>query len=381
LPVGNRNATSSSDDLGQFRIRGLPAGDYYVAALSGLFADQHDRVGFATTFYPGATIPINAQPVHVDLDQDAQNVTFPLTSTPTAMISGMVVDGTGQPVTGAQVLMVQTHSGDVRAAFLARSGRIGSDGSFTFQHVPWGTYLLQAMTQSSFGSLAISVDTPNVTGLQLNVSSGTKLQGRFILEGEAPPPPVGRARVAPMLVDFVSGPFIGRGLSPGRVNDDWTFETSGLFGVGVVRAVGLSAPWTLKNATLNGRDVTDTPLDFRKGDVNGLEITITSRSASLSGVVREGLSAISDYVIIVFAVDSTKWAYPSRFVMMTRPNQQGRFTVSGLVPETYLAIAVPAVDGAQWQDPVVLETLRPFATRVTLAEGEHKMQDLKLIRR
>jgi len=291
-----------------------------------------------------------------------------------------VVDAAGQPAAGVQVLLVQTHSGDLRAGFPA-NGALGADGSFTFHHVPWGTYVLQATSQTSFGSLPISVEAAALTDLRLKVSSGATLRGRFVFEGDAPPSPASFARVASMPIDLVSGPFVGRGLPQGRVNADWTFATIGAFGVGVLRAAGLPSSWVLKSATLNGRDITDTPLDFRAGDIDGIELTMTSRSASLNGTVNDGRMPVADYAVIVFAADSAKCAFPSRFVTLTRPDQQGRFAVSGLLPETYLVIAVPEVQGSQWQDPAFLDTLRPFATRVTLAEGETRTQELKLVRR
>jgi hypothetical protein len=381
VPIASRTPARPTDDLGQFRISGLPPGDYFVAALSGPFAGHDDRAGFATTFYPGATTPANAQPVHVDVAQDVTNLTFQLTPAADATISGTAVDAAGQLAAGVQVLLVQTQSGDVRAGFPARGSAIGGDGSFTFRHVPLGTYVLQAMSQTSFGSLPISVEAPAMTDLQLKVSPGATLRGRFVFEGDAPPPLTGLDRVAPVPTDFVLGPFIGRGLPPGSVNTDWTFETSGVFGVGVLRAAGLPRSWILKRTTLNGRDVTDTPLDFRTGDLDGFELTMTSHSASLSGTVVDGRTPVTDYAVIVFASDSTKWTFPSRFVTIATPDQRGSFVVSGLLPETYLAIAVPEVQGAQWQDPAFLETLRPVATRVTVAEGETRTQELKLFRR
>jgi len=55
-----------------------------------------------------------------------------------------------------------------------------------------------------------------------------------------------------------------------------------------------------------------------------------------------------------------------------RPNQQGRFAIRGLPPETYGVVAVPNQLGTEWQDPEYLEGLRALAEQVTLGEGEAK---------
>jgi hypothetical protein len=85
--------------------------------------------------------------------------------------------------------------------------------------------------------------------------------------------------------------------------------------------------------------------------------------------------------VIVFAADQSKCTFPSRFIKLGRPNQDGRFKVTGLPPENYLVVALPAVNGSEWQDPEFLETLRSLATPVTLSEDDAKTIDLKLARR
>ena len=62
-------------------------------------------------------------------------------------------------------------------------------------------------------------------------------------------------------------------------------------------------------------------------------------------------------------------------------NQTGQFRVAGLPPETYLAIALPSVQGMDHLDPAFLEAQQGLATLFTLAEGERKTLDLKIVRR
>jgi len=84
---------------------------------------------------------------------------------------------------------------------------------------------------------------------------------------------------------------------------------------------------------------------------------------------------------VVFASDPTKWIDRSRFVLLARPTQQGRFDVRGMPPEEYLAIALPNVVGGEWQDPEFLQQLRGQATSFVLTEGESRTLQLKLKKR
>jgi hypothetical protein len=61
---------------------------------------------------------------------------------------------------------------------------------------------------------------------------------------------------------------------------------------------------------------------------------------------------------------------------MARATQAGVFTIKGIRPGEYLAVAVPTVQTNQWNDPEFLETLRAQATRVSLREGETKQLEL-----
>ena len=89
----------------------------------------------------------------------------------------------------------------------------------------------------------------------------------------------------------------------------------------------------------------------------------------------------SDYSVIVFADEPSKWAFPSRYFGQGRPGQQGNFTIHGLPPGNYFAVALPPVQGTDWQDPEFLQQYISVATRVSLVEGETKTVSLKLIRR
>jgi hypothetical protein len=66
--------------------------------------------------------------------------------------------------------------------------------------------------------------------------------------------------------------------------------------------------------------------------------------------------------------------------MLGRPTQEGSFKIAGLPPEDYFAIALPAVQGSQWQDPDFLKSLEDAATRILLGDGEAKTLTLRLLR-
>jgi len=232
-----------------------------------------------------------------------------------------------------------------------------------------------------FGWMPIAVGDANIDGVVLKTTPGTALRGRIVLEEEtASPPKPEQVRIMTIPVEFDSSS-PGGGPSPSATHEDWTFETTRQTGVRRIFVTVASPGWTLRRITLNDIDITDTPVDLRAKDVEGVTVVITPRVTRVSGGVTDDKGPVAEYAVVVFPSDPTKWIDRSRFVVTGRPAQQGRFTISGLPPEEYLAIALPTVAPLEVYDPDFLQQLRALATGFTLGEGELKTLELKLRRR
>jgi hypothetical protein len=109
----------------------------------------------------------------------------------------------------------------------------------------------------------------------------------------------------------------------------------GLFGPTRFLLRGRQDSWYLKSITIGGLDVTDAPFDFGAGTqtITGAEVVISSAGAAISGHVTDGASSpVSNYSIVVFPADRTKWFVTSRFLRLVRPSQDGSFEVTGSRP-------------------------------------------------
>jgi hypothetical protein len=63
---------------------------------------------------------------------------------------------------------------------------------------------------------------------------------------------------------------------------------------------------------------------------------------------------------------------------MGRPDQDGRFKVTGLPAGEYYIIALDRIDTGEMNDPEFLERIRQRASTISLNEGEQKTVDLKV---
>jgi hypothetical protein len=126
----------------------------------------------------------------------------------------------------------------------------------------------------------------------------------------------------------------------------------------------------LQSVQLNGRDITDVPLDVPGGGVSttGLQIILTRHAGVVTGnVVSPAGAPAPDSTVIVFAADSQRWGLGTRFVKSGRPDNAGHFSVGGLPAGRYFAVAKDGVTDGQWDDPEFLRSIAADATTVELS--------------
>ncbi len=124
----------STNDLGEFRIHSLAAGEYYIqAALPSETSNAPRTTVLARTFYPGTAEPSAARPVTITAGATIGALEIALLEVPAYAIRGVVVDEAGIPVANAGVML----SGDPsRGPYIIQSRtRAGADGSFALEGV------------------------------------------------------------------------------------------------------------------------------------------------------------------------------------------------------------------------------------------------------
>jgi hypothetical protein len=140
----------------------------------------------------------------------------------------------------------------------------------------------------------------DLTGLVVRTKPGATIRGRVLFDDDVPSaerPKPGSFSIAPA---FASA----GGFPPGRsdILDDWSFAMTDVMGVGVLRVKG-PAGWFLKRVALDGRDVSDTPLDFEEYASVPVEIHLTRRQTRLTGTAigAQGNRTVS-YVVVAFGL-------------------------------------------------------------------------------
>jgi len=428
-----------TDDRGQYRVFGLPPGDYYVsasaagleqiigrglqqlaagigalgggpgggrggrgadpAALAAIGAQaEPEPIGYAPTYYPGVVNAPEAGRIVVGPGQEVAGIDFQIQLLPLATVTGVVV---GVEDAVAVMLTPQDSAGGALARLGGQAliGRAQADGTFTITSVPPGRYVAIARSRGRngdprVGAQPLIVNGQNIEGVTLALQPGVTLSGNITVESSGTPAPTDYSmfRVdAPELNPLPLGPGGGGrgggGLgAPGRSEKNGTFTVQNLLpGLHYIRVSGGGVQgqgqslWTVKAITVGGEDVSDQPIELKAGqNVDNVTVVLTDRTTEISGTVRDAKNAgVSALNVIAFSADPQHWRAQSRRISAVRTDQSGAFHVRNLPPGDYLLVAADDVEQGEWFDPAYLEKMRTAATRVSISEGEKKVQDLR----
>ena len=142
----------------------------------------------------------------------------------------------------------------------------------------------------------------------------------------------------------------------------------------------LTGDWTLKAVEIEGRDVSDEPVEIAHGGaVIGMRVVLTARPSHLRGALTdEKRQPAEAHGHRLFRRElPLAGSDPGKCDRLV-PDQNGEFSVKGLPPGTHFIAALDYVQENQWNDPEFLESLKTRAERVSLTGIENKRVDLTL---
>jgi hypothetical protein len=237
----------------------------------------------------------------------------------------------------------------------------------------------------AWASTEIAVDGERISGLTLGLQPGMTVSGRVRFAGARLKPPGDLSSVRVSLVPIQAegtvgfspgtngidpdGRFTVAGVTPGRYRLNASFPGSGRPG-----------GWQLRAAIVAGQDTLDIPFTVQPSQsVSGTSIVFTDGPAELTGTVRNASGgAANEFTVILFPVEQAYWLPRARRIHAMRPSADGAFAFRGLPAGDYHLAAIDDVEAGEWFDPAFLQRLLPTALKLTIGEGEQKVEDILL---
>lgn len=386
-----------TNDLGEYRIANLAAGNYYVSVapppdFKSLIeatskAEPHNApsdkpapTSYQTTYYPGTHDRAQAAPVQLHAGDDFP-VSFSLTPSPTLTIRGSVTN----LARGATAnIMLQSRD----FSLVLNLAEVHKDGSFEIRDVSPGTYTILATVDTGSAPLlarqTLRVTSANIDGLRLAPQPGALVRGRLRLESKA------AARLNPTQIFLELRPaeeddalssftMAGNFSTVAQVRDDGSFEWKNVPpGRYFVQLSGeVSSDQFLKSVEGGAHAPADADFSVNGGAVD-LDVVVSADGAVADGVVtaRKGEPVANATVV---AVPEARYRKRLDRFRKTLTDQAGRFTLRGLPPGDYTLFAWESMDGEAYFNPEFVRNYEGQGNPLHVGEGEHRSVPLEVI--
>ncbi len=404
---GSGPAQSVTDDLGHYRLFGLPPGDYIVRAIGGAMrvpmlaesefkaVERQLQTGRVeplpaapvmvrdASYFPNASGSASAQIVTLGLSEERAGVDIVNAPVPTFTIEFNAVGPAGRPILGASIGMavvttrsMYTSPGGVLVDQAGR-GRVTGLSAGRYLFFGSGRETDEPGAPTYWASAEVDVNGADAAAM-VQFMPGSRVSGRLKpIAGALPALPSG-ARVQLNPAPLISGTM--RGATTAAVNPDGTFAFTNVAPGRYRIELGGVIGWKPSSAMYQNADTLDDPLDVQPGlDVGDLSVTITDQASEISGIVTDRAGRPTpEFSVIVFSADRALWSSPRRNSGIVRIGTDGRYKVPSLPAGSYYLAVVNDIDANQIGDPIFLEQLMTGAVPIRLTDGQKVVQDLKI---
>lgn len=372
----------TTNDRGEFRLFGLPAGSYVLSASP--IANQNEAspgtIGFAPSYFPGTTDPGSAETIGLAAGERRVGANLILAMVKTASVVGVASDANGAPMTGGAVVAVSWVGG---LPLVAGSTQIKQDGAFALDGLPPGRFTLAATSNAKpapgtpvdVGVAEVNTANGSVTGVLVTVPRLSRISGAIRMFDDRPPTPI-QVR----LRSLDPSELLDSNAAILQVKPDGTFDGSVRAGRFMVDIPESANSLYLQRVMQNGSDVSDGIVVIEGEPLEGLQLVVTDQPAVVSGELADP-KASRDYAAVVFAKDPDRRGYRSRFIAAVKSNAAGQFEIKGLPQGDYLAVAVDYLEAGEERDGALLEAWSYQAQPVTVTTGKPASVKLTLERR
>ena len=419
----------ASNDLGEFRLFGLPPGQYYISAQpeppdyirapsfaalgptmpgavvtsfsagqggAGLGdpATQPRRVtrDWSPVYFRGTTDPFAASPIHLPAGNEIRNADIVIERIPGVRLSGIAVDPSGAPVRNARITMTPVAPGVSFAASTTVNvfgGRISitdapslnanANGEFGGRTFPSGTYLLSAVSGnpgSRISGQAI-VDLRGVPAATARITRtpSREISSQVVFEGFSNAPDLSRVRVGlrstvAAAMDIALQPVPSSGMVVFRdvVAGDYLFNISSNLDKSYVRSIRAGNLDLLEDG-LRGNSVLDGPI----------RIVIAANAGELRGNAVDENGAPMANVTVVLMPDEVRRGRIDLY-RSTTTDPSGAYRLDRVPPGSYRLFAWEDVEKDAWRNPAFMSLYESRGQILEVGEGTAATAHVNVIR-
>lgn len=382
-------AGSSSNDRGEYRVFGLPAGRYLLLASppgapitrpiesGALVADAQDA--YAALYYPGVLEVDAASPVLLPEGGELNDADFRLRRIRAITLRGRLLSPMGKS-SADQVQVVLAHNEKNTASYIDRAAAAvdSATGRFEFHGVAPGSYLLVGSElvagRALSGRIPVEISaTAPPEEVSLALAPAFDVPGLVEVEGAQ------RGNAPNSMVRLTSAEGLAPGPQPaGKLAADGSFHLPGVTAALWALSIDPLPPglW-IKSATFAGNEIASGEFSVHEGSRGALRIVLAGNGAQISGTVTANGQPVRATVVLVPAAPEQRGLQP--LYRVTNSSERGVFALKGVRPGAYKLFAFKEVAPFEWFDPELLQTVESLGEALAVGEGETAQRDLTAI--
>lgn len=332
-----------TDDRGIYRVFGLSAGRYKVAA--GRTEDGYNfslqSATYRQIFHPNTDEHAKATVIEVSEGSEASNVDIALgRAMQTFSASGVAIDEKGLPVPNLP-FEVQRRLGQ-RTEWVNAFATSNSRGEFVIEGLIPGKYGISVAQYQSSGEmraepLSFDITDQDVGGLTVRISKGASLTGFVVLENEDKTLLSKLTEVQLQAFTRIQGGGSSYATSP--IGPDGSFRLAGLSGGTINLTLGSMMSPAAKGFVIMRveRDGIVTPssrLEIKDGErLTAVRVVVSYGTATIRGIVKVENGSLPDGARVIVRVGKQGETFPG--IRPTTVDERGHFLIEGVPAGTY----------------------------------------------
>jgi protocatechuate 3,4-dioxygenase beta subunit len=387
--------SGQTNDLGEYRIFGLPPGKYYVTAGSltitpSLSVDRsatpRPEEDYVATYYPGVTDPASAAAVDVAAGVTTHGIDLSIAKRRTVHITGRV----NAP---SKVPMLYLTPRSMAGALSLRIVRVDANGEFEARGLAPGSYALTGSAQQNgktfSASLPIEVGQDHIEGLVFTIGPGVAVTGRLRVDGEntvdlskvkvaLQPHEMGLGSLMGAIGSILSGG--GIGADAPKLGEDLSFKLDDISSDTYdVTVTGLPDGFFVESELSGQADVLLSGLEVKGATPEPLEILLSPHGAQIDGTVHTASHQLPSQGTVALLPREKERAGRKAFCFETTVGPDGGFHIKNVPPGEYRLFAWEDVESGAWMDPDFMKPLDDRGNSITVHADGHETADLTLI--
>jgi len=380
---------TSSNDRGEYRIFGLPAGRYLLrASMPGAPMSRPFESGalvpeaqdfYAPVYFPGAVDLDSASPISLAEGVELADVDFRLRKVRAVTVRGHLLSPSGK-FSSSQIEVVLAHNDANFASFIDRISAFvdPASGKFEIHGVSPGSYILvasQLLGGRSFGGrvpVEVNPSSPP-QDVALPLTPAFEVAGSVEVEG-AP-----RGTLQNLSIRLCPSEGLALGPEPsGKVGSDGSIRLTGVTpGLWSLSVEPLPQGLWIKTESLGNSDGVAGEVNVSESGRGQLRVVLASNGAQISGTV--GKEGQPSRATVVLAPAAPELRSARHLYRVTNTSEQGLFVLRNVPPGTYKLFAFQEIAPFEWLDPELQRTVEGAAELITVGPGETLQRDLTAI--